>query len=46
MVNDVLGGKYLIFSRSDALSYVENHYCILILEPEICLFEVTSLVPF
>ena len=30
------GGGYLSFSR------VENHYWILILEPEICLFEITS----
>ena len=44
--NGVLARKYLILSRSDALSYVENHYWKLILEPEICLFEVTSLTLF
>ena len=34
----IIEGKYLIFSRFDTLSYVENQYWIFILEPEILLF--------
>ena len=46
MVKGILEGKYLMFSRFDTLSYGENHYQILILQPEISLFEITSLTLF
>ena len=35
-----------MFSRFDTLSYGENHYLILILEPEILLFAVNSHILF
>ena len=44
--NGILAGEYLIYRGFDALSNGENHNWILILEPEISLFKVTSLTLF